>query len=317
MKKSKPHHRHCEERSDVAISLHPSLRFFFNISALFSICLFFIFSPVMGRLPGPVKPSVKAAYTSEPKSPVSQKLSPPSFTTTGIFVMDLDTGIVLLDKNPPLRLKPASLTKIMTSLVALDYYSEGSVLKVINGQKSLGNTVKLVKGDELTASEVIYALLVPSGNDAAVTLAENYPGGYQQFVKKMNQKITELGLSNTNFTNVSGVESPNHYTSAYDIAMIARTALRRPAFSTIVSTKNITITSLKGHTYPLESTNILLGKPGIVGVKTGWTPEAGECLVILVTKDNHPVLISLLNSNDRFGEAQKIINWVYSNYLWQ
>ncbi|KKU04968.1 MAG: hypothetical protein UX08_C0012G0001, partial [Candidatus Collierbacteria bacterium GW2011_GWB1_45_35] len=223
----------------------------------------------------------------------------------------------LLDKNPHLRLKPASLTKIMTSLVALDYYSEGSVLKVINGQKSLGNTVKLVKGDELTASEVIYALLVPSGNDAAVTLAENYPGGYQQFVKKMNQKITELGLSNTNFTNVSGVESPNHYTSAYDIAMIARTALRRPAFSTIVSTKNITITSLKGHTYPLESTNILLGKPGIVGVKTGWTPEAGECLVILVTKDNHPVLISLLNSNDRFGEAQKIINWVYSNYLWQ
>ncbi|KKT84940.1 MAG: D-Ala-D-Ala carboxypeptidase [Candidatus Collierbacteria bacterium GW2011_GWA2_44_99] len=168
----------------------------------------------MGRLPGPVKPSVKAAYTSEPKSPVSQKLSPPSFTTTGIFVMDLDTGIVLLDKNPHLRLKPASLTKIMTSLVALDYYSEGSVLKVINGQKSLGNTVKLVKGDELTASEVIYALLVPSGNDAAVTLAENYPGGYQQFVKKMNQKITELGLSNTNFTNVSGVESPNHYTSA-------------------------------------------------------------------------------------------------------
>jgi len=292
-------------------------RFSINIISLTTLATFLVFFPILGKLPGPTKPSVKAAYTSEPKSPVSQNLSPPNFTATGIFVMDLDTGIVLLDKNPHLRLKPASLTKIMTSLVALDYYSEGSVLKVINGPRVLGNTVKLIKGDEITANEVIYALLVPSGNDAAVTLAENYPGGYQEFVKKMNQKISELGLTNTNFTNVSGVEGPNHYTSAYDIAMIARTALRRPAFSTIVSTKNITITSLKGHTYPLESTNILLGKPGIVGVKTGWTPEAGECLVILVTKDNHPVLISLLNSNDRFGEAQKIINWVYSNYLWQ
>lgn len=294
-----------------------NIRFFLNSLSLTVIVLFFIFSPVLGRLPGTVKPEVKAAYTSEPPSPVSQKIPPPNLTAVGVFVLDLDTGIVLLDKNPHLRLLPASLTKIMTSLVALDYFSEGTVIKVINGQKSLGNTAKLLKGDEFTASDMLYALLVPSGNDAAVTLAENYPGGYRAFLLKMNQKTTELGLTNTHFANVSGVESPNHYTTAFDIAMIARNALRRPAFASIVSTKNITINSLKGHTYPLTSTNILLGKPGILGVKTGWTPEAGECLVILSVKDGHPVLISLLDSKDRFGEGQKIVNWVSQNFLWQ
>jgi len=288
-----------------------------NTLSLTGLTLFFIFSPVLGKIPGRTKPEVKAAFSSEPLSPVSQDLTPPALTAVGIFVMDLDTGIVLLDKNPHLRLAPASLTKIMTSLVALDYFSEGTVIKVINGQKSLGNTAKLLKGDELTASDTLYALLVPSGNDAAVTLAENYPGGYQAFLLKMNQKVTELGLSNTHFTNVSGVESLNHYTSAFDIAMIARNALSRHFFASIVSTQNITLKSLKGHTYPLTSTNILLGQPGIVGVKTGWTPQAGECLVILSTQDNHPVLITILNSQDRFGEAKKIIRWISQNFLWQ
>ncbi|KKT73534.1 MAG: hypothetical protein UW68_C0007G0019 [Candidatus Collierbacteria bacterium GW2011_GWB1_44_6] len=297
--------------------MNNKLRPLLNSLSLIALTLFIIFSPVIGKPLGPIRPEVKAAYVSEPKSPVPQNIPSPNFTATGIFVIDLDTGLVLFDKNPHTRLKPASLTKIMTSLVALDYFSESAVLKVNNGSKSLGNTAKLLKGDELKASDVLYALLVPSGNDAAVTLAENYPGGYQAFLQKMNQKVTDLSLTNTHFSNVSGVESLNHFTSAYDIAMIARSALRRNSFLSIVSTKNITINSLKGHSYPLVSTNILLGKPGILGVKTGWTPEAGECLVILATRNNHPVLISLLNSKDRFGEAEKMVNWIYSNYSWQ
>ena len=114
-----------------------------------------------------------------------------------------------------------------------------------------------------------------------------------------------------------GVESADHYTSAYDITMMAKAALARPRFSSVVSTKNITLKSLKGNLYPLENTNLFLGKPGIFGVKTGWTPEAGECLVILVEKDNHPVIISLLNSKDRFGEALALFDWVYQNFSWE
>lgn len=295
---------------------HPQTRFYIDIIALFLLGSFTIFYPVIGPQITPDKPSVKAAFYSGPLVPVSANIAPPEVSATSILITDLDSGIVMYEKNPHQRLKPASLTKIMTSLVALDYYNTDSVLSVKNGQNATGSTVKLKKGDKLNASDLLFALLVPSGNDAAITLAENYPGGYQAFIDRMNSKATEMGLQNTHFVNVSGVESPNHYTSAYDISIIAQSALQRPLFASIVSTQKVTIKSLKGNFYPLETTNILLGEPGIFGVKTGWTPEAGECLVILVEKDDHKVLISLLNSSDRFGEAQKLYDWVFTNFVW-
>ncbi|KKT39651.1 hypothetical protein A3K29_02010 [Candidatus Collierbacteria bacterium RIFOXYB2_FULL_46_14] len=297
---------------------YPKLpRLLLDAFSLLGICLFFVLSPVIGKVPGSSQPAVKAAYVTEPNLPVQTGVSAPNLTAQGVFIMDVDTGTILYDKNPHLPLKPASLTKIMTALIAMDYFQDDSVLKVVNGQSSLGNTADLIKGDELTALDLFYALLVPSGNDAAVTLAENYPGGYRIFLERMNQKVGELGLKNTHFVNVSGVESPDHYTTAYDIAMIARKALARQRFATIVSTKSITLRSLKGHLYPLTSTNVLLEQPGILGVKTGWTPEAGECLVILAERDSHPILISLLNSKDRFGEGEKLVKWAYSNFTWQ
>lgn len=292
------------------------IRSIVNIFCLLIITSVFIFTPTTGHIPGSLNPEVKAAYVTEPEVPVSKSIPAPDLTATSIFVTDLTTGIVLYDKNPHVRLKPASLTKIMTALVSLDYYPQDYVLSVVNGQRSVGATAKLIKGDKLTFESMMEALLIPSGNDAAVTLAENYPGGYSAFVAKMNTKAQELGLLNSHFSNVSGIEGPNHYTSAYDIAMIAESALKRNLFQTIVSTQKVTIKSLKGYHYPVESTNKLLGEPGVLGVKTGWTPEAGECLVTLVNKGNHPVLISILNSKDRFGESESLINWVYQNYSW-
>ena len=279
---------------------------------------FISFVPVFGPIFHPVQPQVKALYTQEPTLPVLKDgATYPTLSATSYFAIDLDSGSILLSKNPHQQLKPASLTKIMTALVAMDYYSEDSVLKVVNGQSSLGNTIDLVQGDQLIAHDLLYGLLVPSGNDAALTFAENFPGGYKAYIDQMNTKVSELGLSNTHFVNVSGVEEPNHFTSAYDITMIARSALERPTFKNIVSTQKITLKSLNGNLYPLVSTNVLLDKPGFYGVKTGWTPEAGECLVILSEKDNHQVLISLLHSNDRFGEADQVSNWIFANYTWQ
>jgi serine-type D-Ala-D-Ala carboxypeptidase (penicillin-binding protein 5/6) len=288
-----------------------------DIFALSCLSAFLIFFPVLSTPAIGRKPLVKAAFISEPPMPVSRNLPAPDLTAISIFITDVDTGVVLYQKNPHQRLKPASLTKIMTALVALDYYDSDSIISVKDGQNAEGSTAKLKNGDKLIASDMLYALLVPSGNDAALTLAENYPGGYQAFIDRMNSKAIEMGLQNTHFANVSGVESPNHYTSAYDIAMIAQSALARPQFAQIVSTQKITLKSLKGYLYPLETTNTLLGEPGIFGVKTGWTPEAGECLVILAEKDNHQVVISLLNSKDRFGEANTLFNWVFQNYTWE
>lgn len=295
----------------------PQSRTVLNVFALISLSVFMIVFPVLKSSPAFKKPRVMAAFVSEPQLPVSKGVPVPEITATGIFIADLNTGVVLYEKNANTRLKPASLTKIMTALVSMDYFDEDTVLSVRNGQSSSGNTIKLKKGDKLIAQDLLYGLLVPSGNDAAVTLAENYPGGYQAFVNRMNAKVTEMGLINTHFVNVSGVESQNHYTTAYDISMLAKAALSRPQFSSIVSTQKITIKSLKDNLYPLVTTNVLLGSPGIFGVKTGWTPEAGECLVILAEKDNHPIIISILNSEDRFGEAKTLFDWIYNNFSWE
>jgi len=288
-----------------------------NIGALLCLSIYFIFFPIIKSPTVSSSPRVKAAFVTEPQLPVSRNIAPPSITANGIFITDLNTGVVLLEKSANTRFKPASLTKIVTALVAMDYFDEDSILSVVNGQNATGSTINLKRGDKLNASDLLYALLVPSANDAAVTFAENYPGGYQAFVTRMNSKVTEMDLQNSHFINVSGVESSNHYTSAYDITMLAKAALARPQFSAVVSTQKITLKSLKGNLYPLETTNILLGKSGVFGVKTGWTPEAGECLVILVDKDDHPVIISILNSKDRFGEAETLFNWVYENYTWE
>ena len=262
------------------------------------------------------RPQVKAAFTSAPAVPFSKSISPPPVSATGIYIVDLDSGQPLYAKNPNLRLQPASLTKIMTSLVAMDYYDQTSILTVKDGNKALGAKAELIAGDTLSAESLLYALLVPSGNDAALTLAENYPGNYQAFVAQMNSKVQALNLKNTHFSNVSGIDTPDHYTTAYDITQIAKTALKRTRFRNIVATRSISLKSEKGRTYDLTTTNELLGKPGILGIKTGWTPDAGECLITYAVRYGHPVLISLLGSTNRFGETEKLLDWVYSNYIW-
>jgi len=276
---------------------------------------FIISTPIFSLKVRPT-PSVKAAFTHATPVPHSLNTPPPPTTAQAVFIIDLNSQVVLLAKQPNLRLRPASLTKIMTALISMDYFNSNTLITVKNGNLSVGAKAELIANDILTAQDMLYALLIPSGNDAAVTFAENYPGGYTKFVEQMNMKAVELGLANTHFANVSGVESHNHFTSAYDISVIAQHALDRPLFKNIVSTKKITLKSEKGYLYPLVSTNILLGKPGILGVKTGWTNDAGECLVTYANRYTHPVLISLLGSNDRFGETEKLLDWIYSNFVW-
>ncbi len=301
------------------IPTHPvfrQIRLGFGLFSIVGLISFVLILPINSQ-PSLSRPAVKASFVSEPVLPHTTNLPAPEITAASVFVMDMDSGVVLFAKNPNRPQPPASVTKIMTALVAMDHYDDGSVLTVINGDKSLGNTADLVNGDQMVFHDLLYALLVPSGNDAAVTLAENYPGGYAKFVDKMNQKVDDLNLHNTHFSNVSGVEGGNHYSTTYDMAMIALEALKRSTFRLVVSTKDIVITSTKGHRYPLENTNKLLGKPGILGVKTGWTPEAGECLITYAQRNGHSVIISLFGSQDRFGETEKLLDWLYSNFIWE
>ncbi len=263
------------------------------------------------------KPEVKSAATHQIVAPKSQEIPLASVSAEAIYIVDLKSNSVLYQKNPNLRLNPASLTKIVTGLVALRSFPEDKVITAYSAEDTLGNTMNLASGDQLTATDLLNGLLISSANDAALTFAENYTGGYNGFVEKMNETVTSLGLSNSHFTNVSGVENGYHYSTAADLSRITQTALEEPLFAQIVATKTKTITSLTGKKYPLTTTNQLLGRYGVVGVKTGWTPAAGECLVTLVNQNNHPVLITILKSDDRFGETKTIIDWVYKNFVWE
>lgn len=251
--------------------------------------------------------------------PVNQtKNLPPALTSQAILVMDMPSAVVIYGKNPNQRLFPASITKVMTALVALDNYQINQLLEVktsITDGKVMGLTV----GEKLTFENLLYAALVDSANDAAYAIADNFPGGVEKFVVKMNEKAKELSMTETNFTNPVGYEDENHYSTASDLSRLAVVALSNPIVAQVVGTAQITVPNSDfSKFYPLQSVNELLGKvPGVLGLKTGWTEAAGECLVTAVTRNNHQVLFIVLGSTDRFGETEKLIDWVFGNFSWQ
>lgn len=242
----------------------------------------------------------------------------PDVSAVSGLVMDIDSGVILYEKNADLKVYPASTTKIMTGLITLENYPLFQYLRVNSG-KIDGNIINLSAGEELTVENLLYGLLVASGNDAAQVLAENYYGGVSGFVLAMNEKARQLGLRNTNFTNPMGYDEDGHQTTARDLAQLAVYALKNKEFSRIVSTPSAQIADAGGQNYHLlKNTNLLVGKiEGVRGVKTGLTDKAGECLVTLMERNNKQILIVLLGSNDRFGETQKVIDWTFNNFRWQ
>lgn len=243
---------------------------------------------------------------------------PPQFSAGAVLAEDLVTGRILYQKNGDQRMSPASTTKIMTALVSVEHFQPADVLTVMPEDMVGGSTMGLVVGEKLTYRGLLYGMLLNSGNDAAYTIASNYPGGLKGFVIAMNQKVAELELANTHFENPAGFDGPNHYSSAIDLARIAQEVVKNPTLSRVVSTSDSLVASIDNtHTHSLKNINQLLGKDGIIGVKTGYTEKAGENLVGLVDRENHKVLTVILNSQARFEETKNLMDWVYRNFTWK
>jgi serine-type D-Ala-D-Ala carboxypeptidase (penicillin-binding protein 5/6) len=243
----------------------------------------------------------------------------PFISAQAAVILDLESGVFLLSQNPHERLRPASITKLMTALVALDYYQPDHVLTVrrlapAKGESEMG----LAVGDRVRVKDLLFGLLVPSGNDAAYTLADNYPGGIENFLYAMNKKAEALHMDDTHFANPSGLDEDNHYSSAEDIAILTVAALKNDLISQIVSTYGITLSDETGKKrYTLKNVNQFLGfLYGADGVKTGYTDLAGECLVASVSRDSHRVISVVLKSNDRFGDSARLLEWAYRNFSW-
>jgi D-alanyl-D-alanine carboxypeptidase (penicillin-binding protein 5/6) len=206
----------------------------------------------------------------------------------------------------------------MTALVALRHYSLEEILTVKEADKAIGQTMKLTAGERMKVQDLLYGLLLESGNDAAYTLAENFPGGYSAFVSEMNRLAKKFHMENTQFRNVSGVEQVGHYTTVSDLARLAAIAMQHPVFSKIVSTKEKVVTNVENTTvYHLSNRNELLWEVGgIRGVKTGWTENAGECLVTDTLRNGNEIIVVVLKSSDRFGESNALIEWAYRAHNW-
>lgn len=260
-------------------------------------------------------PSAKPASSRQVPTISFSSPFPENLTTASAFVVySPTTKTFLLKKNEHLRLMPASTTKMMTALIAVNDYDQNEIITINRAVNAISKSTKFELGQQFTLESLIKAALINSGNDAALAIADHHSLGYQGFINRMNQQAQSWGLKNTHFANVSGVEQEDHYASAADLAIIADHLISNPFLASIVTQNNATIHTIDGKkTIVLKNTNELLSQiEGIKGIKTGWTENAGECLVTYVDRD-FDIITVMLNSQDRFGETQKIIEWVYAN----
>lgn len=249
--------------------------------------------------------------------PVLKSKVAEDITAKAAVVMDNDSKVVLFSKNPNLLFSMASTTKIMTAIIALEYYRMDDVL-TIQSENVDGVNVGFKNGQRLFFQDILYAMLLPSGNDAALALAQNYKGGEDAFVKKMNEKARELNLINTNFADAVGLEDSRDYTTPLDLARLSSFALKNKIFASIVATKTKEISDGEGNKYLLKNLNRLLGIDGVNGIKTGYTDEAGQVLVTSkVEMDNrdkkHTIIIVIMGSLDRFSDTEKLLYLVSNN----
>ncbi len=242
----------------------------------------------------------------------------PVISAASYAVVDFDSGVMLAEKNSRIKMFPASLTKLMTALVAMEYFHLDDVLTVKNLVKQEDEAdMGLEVGDQLTVRNLLYGLLVPSGNDAAYVLADNYPGGLPAFVSAMNQKARELHMNQSHFVNPSGIDDSFHYSSVSDLVLLARSVLQNSEISKIVSTKSVVLSDITGRKkYYTYTVNQLLGFAGIDGIKTGFTDFAGQCLILSAKKNDHRIITVVLKSADRFTESLKLVNWVFNSVTW-
>jgi D-alanyl-D-alanine carboxypeptidase (penicillin-binding protein 5/6) len=237
----------------------------------------------------------------------------PNLTAESAIIMDDDSQVILFSKNPTLRFAMASTTKIMTALVALEHFKPNDVITIYNGNVN-GAVVGFSKGEKLYFIDVLYGMMLPSGNDAAYAIADNYPGGRVAFIDAMNRKAKELNLYSTQYSDPAGLDDDDNFTTSLDLVRLASTALKNRTIAQIVNTKSKTITTVdKRKTYALENLNKLLGYDGVIGIKTGFTEGAGGVLVTAKEDQGRKYIFAVIRSQDRFADTMSLLSYLRDN----
>lgn len=234
------------------------------------------------------------------------------------LIFDRNSKRILYEKNGLKQVPMASTTKIMTAIVVLENSELNDVVTISKKAAGTGGSrLGLRTNDKITVHDLLYGLMLKSGNDAAVALAEHVGGGIEEFADMMNKKAKELGLINSHFITPHGLDKEKHYTTAYELACMADYALKIPKFKEIVSSKNYNIT-INARSNLIGNTNELLGNlNGVYGVKTGFTNEAGRCLVTACKREDLDIITVVLGADTkkyRTSDSIKLIEYAYKNY---
>ncbi|HHY39976.1 MAG TPA: D-alanyl-D-alanine carboxypeptidase [Syntrophaceticus sp.] len=241
----------------------------------------------------------------------------PDIQAKAAVLIDESSGRVLFAKNPHQRLPQASTTKIMTCLLVIENGDLDKEVKISKYAAETGeSSIWLEEGEVLTREDLLYALMLASANDAAVALAESVAGSEEKFVELMNKRARELKLNNTHFVNPHGLDADGHYSSAYDLALLAREGLSNELFCNVVTTIERCV-PWSGHPwdrYLYNRNRLLQTYKGARGVKTGYTSKAGLCLVGAAQRGNLKLISAVMNSPNVYDDTQKLLDYGFNNY---
>jgi len=242
----------------------------------------------------------------------------PTVEARASIIMDASSGRVVYQVNGSGRLAPASITKIMTAIVALERGNLRDKVVISPDFMIEGSTMGLMTGDVVTLEDLLWGMMLPSGNDAAMAIAAHVGGSVLQFVAIMNEKADELGLTNTHFVNPHGLDDEGHYSSALDIAKMSRYALSNPKFSEIVGTKLREVDASRS--FLLLNNNRLLDdldlSARVDGVKTGFTDNAGDSIAVSAVRDGRRIIVVAMGTYGRDHAASSLIDYAFSSFGW-
>jgi len=245
--------------------------------------------------------------------PFIQTVQMPEVSAKASIIVDADSQVTIFSKNPNVRFSMASTTKIMTALTAMDYYKKDAILTVKSGD-FMGSRLGIVYGERFYFEDLLYAMLLPSANDAAETVADNYPEGREQFIKAMNNKAKSLNLENTHFSDPTGLDDDGNYTTVVDMSRLASIAIKNEELVRVTGTKSKVIRNVDNtKEYVLNNLNKLLGIGGVFGIKTGTTEGAGEVLVTSAVVKEHTFIIVVMNSKQRFDDTKALLLFISEN----
>lgn len=247
-----------------------------------------------------------------------QKISATSLTSAqGAVLMEAESKRILLEVNPHRKLPMASTTKILTALVVIENANLDERITIPKEAQGVeGSSIYLRTGEHLTVRELLYGLMLQSGNDCAVALAMHVGGSVEKFAQLMNQRAIELGAKNSSFANPHGLAHKNHYTTAYDLALISCFAMQNKIFAEIAQTKSIKISN-EGMDWPrvINNKNKLLSSfDGANGVKTGFTKQAGRCFVGAAKRNDMQLVAVVLNCGPMFEDSKRMMEYGFANY---